>query len=336
MSAVRRLAMRTCVALLCVGGLLVVLQLADIAATAGRLSRANVVVWLLHGAANAVSLGTAGLFTPPNPTLAVTINSGTSALSWLAIITVLVALVRAATPADDPAHDDVDNDGAAQRHRLPRASRILFTVVAVAATLETAGFASTYELYSRHYVYSDNANVDGHKIEINAPATGAVTGWSIGDGSTLQTNQIVGRIRSLGSGAQPERPIKAPGRGTVAANDVVNGTYVQAGTNLADAYDPDGIYVTARVKDTDISAVHPGAQVDIHVDAFPHAPVTGIVSVVEDSSAGNFTIYPPAGIADPSNPQRVDQYIPVKISLTYTGGVRLVPGMDVEVHIHRE
>jgi multidrug efflux pump subunit AcrA (membrane-fusion protein) len=331
MGAARRLAIRTCVALLGIGGLLIVLQLADLAATACGLSRANVVVWLLHGAANAVSLGTAGLFTPPNPALAVTINSGTSALSWLAITTVLVALVRAATPADDPAPDDLE-----KRHRLPRASRILFTVVAIAATLETAGFVSTYQLYSRHYVYSDNANVDGKKIEINAPATGAVTGWSIGDGSTLQTNQIVGRIRSLGSGAQPERPIKAPDSGTVAANDVVNGTYVKAGTNLADAYDPNAIYVTARVKDTDISAVHPGAQVDIHVDAFPHAPVTGIVSVVEDSSAGNFTIYPPAGIADPSNPQRVDQYIPVKISLTYTGGVRLVPGMDVEVHIHKE
>jgi multidrug resistance efflux pump len=129
--------------------------------------------------------------------------------------------------------------------------------------------------------------------------------------------------------------VRAPGKGTVAVNDVVNGSFVVAGTELATAYDLSRIYVTARVDENDIAWVHPGAPVEIDVDAFPHATVTGLVEVVQLSAAGNFTIYPPAGTVDPTNPHTVDQYIPVKIELTYTDGARVTPGMSVTVYIHK-
>lgn len=218
-----------------------------------------------------------------------------------------------------------------------RPSKTTLIVTIVLVLLLAVGLGGAYFEYSRQFVSTDNAQVDGDKIDIDAPVSGAVSDWAIQAGSVVEPNQVVGRIRMLGSGAQPERPVKVPGAstGTVAVDDVVDGSYVTAGTELATAYDLAKIYVTARVEDYDIASVRPGALVDVRADAFPNAPVTGVVQVVQNSAAGNFNIYPPAGIADPSQPQRVDQYIPVKIELLSTGGARLVPGMDVTVHIHK-
>jgi multidrug resistance efflux pump len=219
---------------------------------------------------------------------------------------------------------------------LPRISRNLFILVAVLAVLETAAIGGNWYLNTRHFVTTDNAQVDGDQIRINAPSTGLITRWDLSEGQTIERNQVVGRVRAVGGGAQVERPVRAPGAGTVAVNDVTDGSYVTSGTELATAYDPASVYITARVDDTDVGEVHQGALVDISVDAYPKAAVTGIITTIQKSVASNFTYLPPPGSADPSNPRRVDQYVPVKIALTATGGARLVPGMNVTVHIHKQ
>ena len=220
------------------------------------------------------------------------------------------------------------------KNKLKRSTRIGLVVVVVIMVVQAVGFGGTYLLYSRHYVSTDNAQVDGDKININAPITGTLEGWTVTQGSTVRPHQILGRVKSIGSGAQAEQVIKADGYGTVADNTAVNGQYVTVGTTLATAYDFNHLYVTARVEDTDINAVHPGQLVDVSVDAFPNTPVTGIVDEVQSSTAGEFDIYPSPD-QDPTNPQRIDQYVPVKVELAVTHGIPLAPGMNVTVHIHR-
>jgi multidrug resistance efflux pump len=215
-----------------------------------------------------------------------------------------------------------------------RSTKIALATIAVVTLLETAAFSGTYFLDTSKYVSTDNAQVDGDKVDINAPATGTITHWTITNGSTVHTNQILGMIKGIGAGPQPEHPIKSPGNGTVAVNNSVNGEVVNSGTELATAYNFNDIYVTARVAETDIKDVHPGQPVDISIDAYPHTPVTGIVEEIQNSAAGPFSFYPSPD-TDPSNPQKVDQYIPVKIEFTNTGGVALSPGMNVTVHIHK-
>ena len=101
---------------------------------------------------------------------------------------------------------------------LKRSTKIALAVIALVSLLETLAFSGTYLLVSRHYVSTDNAQVDGDQIAINAPSSGAVIDWSIGDGSTVRTNQIVGRIRAVGGGAQPQHVIRSPGPGTIAVS----------------------------------------------------------------------------------------------------------------------
>jgi multidrug resistance efflux pump len=216
---------------------------------------------------------------------------------------------------------------------MKRSSRIGLIVIAILALVAALGFGGSYFINSRNFVSTDNAQVDGDKIDINAPTTGTLTDWTLNQGSSVRRNQSVGRIKIQGSFAQPQMIIKSPGNGTVAVNNGVEGAFVTAGTELATAYDFSKIYVTARIDETDINDVHPGQLVDISVDAYSGTPVTGIVQEIQGSAAGVFSLFPQSNSS--GNFQKVTQVIPVKIALVNTGDAALVPGMNVTVHIHK-
>jgi multidrug resistance efflux pump len=212
-------------------------------------------------------------------------------------------------------------------------SKILMVVLAVIALAETATFTGTYLLYSRHHVVTDNATVDADAISVNAPASGTVTRWIGTEGLAMHDGQYLGRVVATGGGPRPQFVIKAPGDATVGINDVVDGEHVAAGQTLAIAYDLRNVWITARFDESEISRVHVGQSVDITVDAFSATPMTGVVSQIQASTAGQFSVYPSTD-TDPANVQNVDQYVAVRIVPTHTDGQRLLPGMNARVHIH--
>ena len=221
------------------------------------------------------------------------------------------------------------------KKKMKRGARRALIFLVVLALLAALGLGTAYYLYSRNFVSTDNAQVDGDKIEINAPATGMLVDWQGTQGSMVAPNQIVGRVK-VGSTSGVQMPIKAPGssNGTIAINNVVNGDWVTAGEQLATAYDLSKIYVTARVDDTDIDSVHLGAPVDISVDSSSGSPVTGVVTEIQGAAADEFSLFPQSDST--GNFQKVTQVIPVRIAFTNTDGLRLVPGMNVTVHIHKQ
>jgi multidrug resistance efflux pump len=204
--------------------------------------------------------------------------------------------------------------------------------IGIVLVLAIVGGGGWYLKYTSQFVSTDNAQVDGHKVDVNAPASGTLIGWNVSQGSNVRENQVLGRIKINGTG--PQQTIKSPGNGTVAVNNGVEGEYVVAGTQLAIAYDFSNIYVTARVDETDINDVHPGQLVDISVDAYKGVPVTGTVQDVQGGAAAVFSQFPQDNST--GNFQKVTQVIPVKIALTDTRGLALVPGMNVTVKIHKQ
>jgi multidrug resistance efflux pump len=219
------------------------------------------------------------------------------------------------------------------RRGMKRSTRIALLVVLVVAVLIAAAIGASYFLNARNYVTTDNAQIDGDKISINAPISGTLIDWRATQGTQVHTNQVVGRVQIQGAFVQPQQYIRAPGDATVVVDNGVQGAYVTAGTQLALAYDFSKIYVTARVDETDIDAVHQGQQVDVSVDAFPDAKVTGTVSEIQGGAAGVFSLFPQANTS--GNFQKVTQVIPVKIAISNPGNVALVPGMNVYVKIHK-
>jgi multidrug resistance efflux pump len=245
--------------------------------------------------------------------------------------------VESPTAAPPAPANQLPSDGAvsapAGRRKLKPSTRIALIVILIAALIAGAAFGTSYFLYSRNYVSTDNAQIDGDKIAVNAPTSGTLIDWTATQGTVLQTNQTVGRIEIDNGFSKAQKPIRAPRDGTVAVDNAVIGTYVTAGTQLAVAYNLDAIYVTARVDETDVRAVRPGQVVDIDVDAYPRTRLTGRVLEIQSGAATQFSLFPQSNTS--SNYQKITQVIPVKIALDSLPNVDLVPGMSVTVHVHK-
>lgn len=205
-------------------------------------------------------------------------------------------------------------------------------VIALVTVLLVGGLWSAWFIRAQRFVTTDNAQVDGDKIVINAPDSGRLVRWEVDEGSSIRRDQVLGEIQMPGAFVGAQRKIRAPERGNVAWDGAVSGSYVQAGDRLAVAYAPDRVFVTARVDGTDIADVRVGAPVNMDVDAFAQ-PVLGVVQEIQPSTAGEFSLFPQANTTGQF--QKVTQVIPVKIALTATGGAKLVPGMNVTVHIRK-
>ena len=220
-----------------------------------------------------------------------------------------------------------------QKRKMSKGTRIALLTILVIAVLAGGGITAWYFIDAQNYVTTDNAQIDGDKISINAPTSGTVIDWRAYQGAHLEQDHVVGRIRIQGAFVQPEMPVRAPADGTVAVNNAVEGTFVTAGTELAVAYDFSKIFVTARVDETDIDDVRPGQTVDIDVDAFPSHTFRGTVREVQGGAAGVFSVFPESNTS--GNFQKVTQVIPVKIDIENPEGLAIVPGMNVYVKIHK-
>ena len=105
-----------------------------------------------------------------------------------------------------------------------RSTKISLTAWVVVVLLQVAAVGATYVLYSGPYVTTSNAQVDGDRVQINAPADGVLIKWDISQGTVVQPGQAVGRIKLNGTGfSGPQQIIHSPGRGHVAMDMVEEG-----------------------------------------------------------------------------------------------------------------
>lgn len=242
--------------------------------------------------------------------------------------------IEEAIPAATAVVQDAEAAAAPEKREMKPSTRIALMVIGGVALVVAIAMIYIYVIEGRKYVTTDNAQIDGDKIAINAPSSGTLTDWTAKQGTPLIKDHVLGRIRIQAGFAQPQQPIKAPGDGTVVVDNGLEGAFVAAGTQLAVGYDLSKIYVTARVDETDVDDVRPGQDVDIDVDAFPGADLTGTVTEVQGGAAGVFSAFPQSNTA--GNYQKVTQVIPVRIAIDDTQNLALVPGMNVSVKIHKD
>lgn len=122
----------------------------------------------------------------------------------------------------------------------------------------------------------------------------------------------------------------APVDGTVGNRTLRTGQYVQAGTQLMSLVPTQQVYVIANYKETQLTDVRPGQEVEIDVDMFPDKRYTGHVDSIAPASGQEFALLPPDNAT--GNFTKVVQRIPVKIVLTSNEvkDGRLRPGMSVQ------
>ena len=222
-----------------------------------------------------------------------------------------------------------------RRRQGPMPRRVRRVLLAFPAAIAVASaVAGAYAIgNARAYITTDDARIDGDALPIRSPATGTLVGWNITLGSVVHRNEPVGRVEIESGFSRVQMLVRAPADGTVVAADVATGTYVTTGSRLAVTTDPTRVRVLAGVDETVADDVRIGQRVDIDVDAFPDARLTGMVGDVRRSTAGATEPLPTSSAT--AEFQKVTQVVPVRVAITDPRGLQLLPGMNVTVRIHR-
>jgi membrane fusion protein, multidrug efflux system len=128
--------------------------------------------------------------------------------------------------------------------------------------------------------------------------------------------------------------IRAPMEGVVAKRWALPGDVLQPSQAIFSIYDLRNLWVTAHLEETNLRNLHMHDPVEISVDAYPDVRFSGHIFQLGSSTASEFSLIPPNNAS--GNFTKVTQRVPVKItidSLRADAGVRLLPGMSVEVRV---
>jgi membrane fusion protein (multidrug efflux system) len=110
--------------------------------------------------------------------------------------------------------------------------------------------------------------------------------------------------------------IRAPIDGVVSKRGVNVGDFVSVGQPLMAVVDQKNIWVTANLKETQLTNVRVGQPVAIKVDAFPHEKFRGTVQSIAAATGSTFSLIPPDNAT--GNYTKVVQRVPVRIAIDQT------------------
>jgi membrane fusion protein (multidrug efflux system) len=120
--------------------------------------------------------------------------------------------------------------------------------------------------------------------------------------------------------------ITAPTAGRVTKLSAAKGAYAQVGQALT-MFVPREVWVTANFKETQLTSMRPGQEVQITVDAYPGRSFRGHVDGIQAGSGTAFSLLPAENAT--GNFVKVVQRVPVKIVFDDPTDVLLGPGMSV-------
>jgi membrane fusion protein (multidrug efflux system) len=127
--------------------------------------------------------------------------------------------------------------------------------------------------------------------------------------------------------------IISPFDGVIAKKWVMSGDVIQPGQAIFSLYDMKNIWITANYEETKLQLIHPGAKVQITIDAFPGMVLSGKVQSIGKTTASQFSLIPANNAS--GNYTKITQRVPVKISIDENAESRhsLLPGLSVSVNI---
>jgi membrane fusion protein (multidrug efflux system) len=111
------------------------------------------------------------------------------------------------------------------------------------------------------------------------------------------------------------------------------GQFLQAGEAMLALVGTD-VWVTANFKETQLTHMQAGQEVDIRVDAYPGKLLHGRVESIMGGTGARFSLLPPENAT--GNYVKVVQRVPVKIVFDGDNEMQclLAPGMSAEPRVH--
>jgi membrane fusion protein (multidrug efflux system) len=126
--------------------------------------------------------------------------------------------------------------------------------------------------------------------------------------------------------------VYAPVSGIVSNMKLQAGEYVNRGTSIFSIIASDRLWIEANYKETQLTWMEVGQEVDISVDAYPDFKWTGTVTAIAPATGAEFAILPPQNAT--GNWVKVVQRLPVHIGVNQPEGFPpLRAGMTVTVGV---
>ena len=171
------------------------------------------------------------------------------------------------------------------------------------------------------------AGIEGARAALQSASANASSARALEQVATASLEEA--RLQSSYTG------IQAPVAGRIGRKNLEIGNRVQPGQVLLALVDTHP-WIVANFKETQISGLLPGQDVQIRIDAFPGRTFRGRVGTVSPASGAMFALLPPDNAT--GNFTRIVQRVPVKIVFDGTDmagcETRIVPGMSAMVRVH--
>jgi membrane fusion protein (multidrug efflux system) len=126
--------------------------------------------------------------------------------------------------------------------------------------------------------------------------------------------------------------VRAPFDGYAVRRWLDPGAMPLPGQPVVSLFDPATLRVDANIEEKHLHRVAIGDEVDIHVDAYPDLSLKGRVVEILRATNSQFSLIPAEGVSGTFI--KVTQRVPLRIAVQAPAGVRLGPGLSVEVKIN--
>jgi membrane fusion protein (multidrug efflux system) len=127
--------------------------------------------------------------------------------------------------------------------------------------------------------------------------------------------------------------VTAPISGIVSRKSVEQGQFIESGQTLLSVASESDVWVVANFKETQLTRMKPGQDVEFEVDTYPGVVFHGKVESISGATGARFALLPPDNST--GNFVKVTQRIPVKIVLAQAPDADhpLRPGMSVDAAV---
>jgi membrane fusion protein (multidrug efflux system) len=190
---------------------------------------------------------------------------------------------------------------------------------------------------------------DQVKSEYDALKARVVALESAKQGANLSVNEVGARVhvneaaikRAKAQLAIAELNLKytivvAPCDGQMGRKNILEGSLVQQGQQLATVVDNSNKWITANFKEKQLASVKQGQTVRIKIDALPNTVLTGTVENTASATGSVFSLVPTDNAT--GNFVKVQQRIPVRIVFSNTMDAaiydKLKAGMNAVIHLN--
>jgi len=176
------------------------------------------------------------------------------------------------------------------------------------------------------------ANVTALERDIAAARANETSAGAAGRTAEAQLERARVAVAAARSDLEKARVV-SPVSGTLSRSQVEVGQLIQPGQPLGAVVADSSMWVTANLKETDLSRIHEGQGVAIEVDAYPDCEARGSVESVSPATGSKFALIPPDNAT--GNFTKVVQRVPVRIAIVEGCGAErpLRAGMSLVVNI---